>query len=163
MQIVNHEFMDKLSEQAKTSERKRAHFNFHKSLDEDIHRLFMGAEPGTYIRPHRHFACDKWELFTILRGRIVVLIFTEDGTVLKRVEMTAGGDNCTIEIPANSWHGFTSLQSGSIVMEVKHGPYEPPVDEDWLPGTPAEGEAGALELQAWYETAQTGDKIPCPL
>jgi len=159
MQIVNHEFMDELSEKAKASERRRAHFNLHKSLDEDIHRLCMAAEPGTYIRPHRHFACSKWELFIILRGKIVVLIFSDDGTVLRRVEMTAGGDNCAIEIPADSWHAFTSLQSGSIVMEVKHGPYEPPVADDWLPRTPAEGEDGAKEFQQWYRTAQAGDKL----
>ena len=159
MQIVNQVFMNELSEKAKASERGRAHFNLHKSLDEDIHRLCMGAEPGTYIRPHRHFACDKWELFTILRGKIVVLTFADDGTVLKRIEMTAGGDNCVIEIPASSWHAFASLQSGSIVMEVKHGPYEPPVKEDWLQGTPAEGEPGAKELQKWYQTAQVGSKF----
>ena len=159
MQIINQEFMDKLSEKAKASERGRAHFNLHKSLDEDIHRLCMGAEPGTYIRPHRHLACDKWELFIILRGKIVVLIFADDGTLLKRVEMAAGGDNCAIEIPADSWHAFSSLQSDSIVMEVKHGPYEPPVEEDWLPGTPAEGEAGAKEFQHWYQTARAGDKF----
>ena len=159
MQIVNTEFMDKLSEQAKASERKRAHFNLHKSLDEDIHRLCMGAEPGTFIRPHRHLDCEKWELFTILRGKIVVLIFADDATVLERIEMTAGGDNCVVEIPADSWHAFASLQSGSIVMEVKHGPYEPPVAEDWLSGTPSEGEAGASEFQQWYQTAQAGDKF----
>ena len=159
MQIVNNEFMDKLSEQAQASDRKRAHFNLHKSLDEDIHRLCMGAEPGTFIRPHRHFDCDKWELFSILRGKIVVLLFADDGTVLNRVEMTAGGDNCVIEIPANCWHAFASMESGSIVMEVKRGPYQPPVADDWLAGTPSEGEAGASELQKWYQTAQVGDKI----
>jgi len=161
MQIVDREFMDKLSEEAKASERLRSHFNLHKSLDEDIHRLCMGAEPGTFIRPHRHLSCDKWELFTILRGKIVVLIFDDEGKVLNRVEMTAGGDNCVIEIPATAWHAFASMQSGSIVMEVKRGPYLRPVDGDWLPGTPQEGEAGASELQEWYQTAQAGDQISC--
>ncbi len=161
MQIVDREFMDKLTGQAKTSERKRAHFNFHESLDEGIHRLCMGAEPGTFIRPHRHFSAGKWELFTILRGKIVVLIFAEDGRVLKRVEMTAGGDTCSVEIPASSWHAFASMQSASIVMEVKSGPYMRPAAGDWLPGTPAEGEAGADELEKWYQNAQVGDKLFC--
>jgi cupin fold WbuC family metalloprotein len=160
MHIIDREFMDRLSAQAKASERKRAHFNLHESLDEDIHRLCMGAEPGTFIRPHRHLAGDKWELFTILRGKIVVLIFDDEGKVLNRVEMTAGGDTCVIEIPATSWHAFASMQSGSIVMEVKRGPYARPVEEDWMQRAPAEGEAGAGELQEWYQSAQVGDKLP---
>lgn len=158
MHIVDREFMDRLTERAKACERKRAHFNFHASLDENIHRLCMGGEPGTYIRPHRHLAGDKWELFTVLRGKIVILIFADDYIVSKRVELTAGGDSCAIEIPASCWHAFASLQSGSIVMEVKKGPYMPPVEEDWMPGTPAEGEAGAAELESWYHCARPGDK-----
>ena len=161
MQLVDRKFMNKLTEQAKTSERGRAHFNFHESLDEGIHRLCMGVEPGTFVRPHRHFLADKWELFTILRGKIVVLIFDKGGCVLKRVEMTAGGDTCSVEIPANSWHAFASMQSASIVMEVKSGPYMRPVDGDWLHGTPAEGEGGADELEKWYQSAQVGDKLFC--
>ena len=160
MHIIDREFMDKLTEQAAASERKRAHFNLHESLDEGIHRLFMGVEPETFIRPHRHLSSDKWELFTILRGKIVALIFDDNGTVLKRIEMIAGGDVCAIEIPANSWHTFVSMESGSIVMEVKKGPYMRPVEGDWMQCAPAEGEAGACELQKWYRTAQVGDKLP---
>lgn len=160
MHIVDRKFMDRLTEQAKAGERKRAHFNFHESLDEGIHRLCIGVEPGTYIRPHRHCAGKKWELFTILRGKIVVLIFAADGDVLKRVEMTAGGDTCSIEIPATSWHAFASLQSDSVVMEVKSGPYMRPAAEDWMPETPDEGAPGANGLEKWYRTAQVGDKLP---
>jgi cupin fold WbuC family metalloprotein len=119
----------------------------------------MGTEPGTYIRPHRHLAGDKWELFTILRGKVAVLVFDDDCVVSKRVELTAGGDTCVIEIPSSSFHAFASLQSGSIVMEVKKGPYMRPGEGDWMPGTPAEGEAGAVELEKWYRSARSGDKL----
>jgi len=152
--------MDRLSGQARACERKRAHFNFHESLDEGIHRLCIGGEPGTYIRPHRHLAGNKWELFTILRGKIVVLIFDDERTVSKRLELTAGGDACVVEIPASSWHAFASLQSGSIMMEVKKGPYMRPAEEDLMPGTPNEGEPGCAELELWYRTAQPGDRLP---
>ncbi|MBU8901331.1 MAG: WbuC family cupin fold metalloprotein [Victivallales bacterium] len=151
--------MDKLSEQTKSSKRKRAHFNLHKSMDEAIHRLCMAAEPGTYVRPHRHLSGDKWELFTILRGQIVVLIFDEKGYVVKRVELTAGGDIGSIEIPASSWHTFACLESDSIILEVKSGPYMRPVEGDWLAGTPEEGKKGAKELEQFYQKAQVGDKL----
>lgn len=160
MHIVDHVFMDELTAEAKASPRKRAHFNFHESLEDSVHRLCIGVEPGTYVRPHRHFAAGNWELFTILRGKIVVLIFDDDGFVNKRVEMTAGGETCSIEIPADVRHAFASLESGSVVMEVKCGPYMRPAEGDWMPGTPQEGEAGAAELERWYYTAQSGDRLP---
>jgi cupin fold WbuC family metalloprotein len=160
MHIVDRKFMDSLTEKAKKSERKRAHFNFHESLESAIHRLCMGVEPGTYVRPHRHFSVDRWELFTILRGKIVVLIFDENGYVVKRVELTAGGDTCSIEIPSDSWHAFACLENDSVVMEVKAGPYARPSEGDWMSNVPAEGEPGAAEIEKWYTTAQVGERIP---
>ncbi|MDD5697602.1 MAG: WbuC family cupin fold metalloprotein [Victivallaceae bacterium] len=162
MRIIDRDFMDGLSARARAGERKRAHSNLHQSLEEDIHRLCMGAEPGTFVRPHRHFAAGKWELLIILRGKIAVLLFDKDGRVLERIELTAGGDVCAVEIPAATWHAFTALESGSAVMEIKRGPYTPPAAGDWLAGTPAEGEAGASELENWYHHARSGDKLPSP-
>ncbi|MDD5728312.1 MAG: WbuC family cupin fold metalloprotein [Victivallales bacterium] len=160
MHIVDSIFMDELTAEAKASPRKRAHFNFHESLEDSVHRLCIGVEPGTYVRPHRHFAARNWELFTILRGRIAMLIFDEDGFVTMRVELLAGGEVCSLEIPADTRHAFVSLTSGSVVLEVKRGPYMRPADDDWMRGTPKEGEAGAFELELWYRTAQAGDKLP---
>lgn len=160
MHIVDRKFMNDLTRQAKSSERKRAHFNFHESLESPIHRLCIGVEPGTFVRPHRHFAADNWELFTVLRGKIVILIFSPEGVVLQRVELVAGGDTASIEIPSSSWHAFCCLESDSVVLEVKAGPYQRPVEGDWMQGTPSEGEDGACELEKWYRTAVPGDKIP---
>ena len=35
-----------------------------------------------------------------------------------------------------------------------------PSEDDWMPGTPNEGEEGCAELEQWYHNAQAGDRIP---
>jgi cupin fold WbuC family metalloprotein len=35
-----------------------------------------------------------------------------------------------VHIPAGQWHSLEVLQSGSVIFEVKDGPYEPLGDDD---------------------------------
>lgn len=37
-----------------------------------------------------------------------------------------------LNIPAGQWHTVQSLESGTVIMEVKDGPYEPTGAEDIL-------------------------------
>ena len=48
------------------------------------------------------------------------------------IELTPGGSNFLINIPAGQWHTVRSLESGTVILEVKDGPYEPISPEDIL-------------------------------
>ena len=156
MKVVNNELTDRLSTEAKTAPRKRTHFNLHESLDEEIHRLCIAAEPGTYMRAHRHR--DKWELMIILRGAMTLLTFDDQGTVLERVELNAEKGSKAYELPVGAWHVFNVSQPDTVMMEVKSGPYIPIPEEDSAKWAPAEGEAGAADFELWYRNAQPGEK-----
>ena len=65
--------------QAKTSPRLRKNYIFHQSLDESCHSILNAFEPGTEVPIHHH--PDKDEIFVILRGKIRVTTFNDDGTV----------------------------------------------------------------------------------
>ena len=160
MKIVDKKLISDLIEQAKNSPRKRAHYNFHANLEDKIHRLCIAVEPGSYVRPHRHLDPKKWELLAILKGKIDVLIFNDKGEVSERYHLDAKGDTRSMEIDAGAWHTFVSLQEGSVVMEVKEGPYSYPPEKDSCQWAPREGEKGAAELENWYRTAELGDKAP---
>ncbi|QSH42450.1 WbuC family cupin fold metalloprotein [Lentisphaerota bacterium ZTH] len=151
MKIIDKELMDKLTEEALASERKRSHYNLHASLDEDIHRLCIAAEPGTYVKPHRHLEGNKWELMVVLRGHVSILQYDDDGKVIRRVELQAGEAPAAVEIAADSWHNFVVLKSGSVVMEVKRGPYQRPSAADFASWAPDEGEAAAPAFCKWFE------------
>lgn len=160
MKIIDHKLLDSLTAQAKQSPRKRAHHNLHADLNEATHRLCIAVEEGSYVRPHRHLMnAPKWELLTILRGKISVLTFGENGEVLDRFNLDFDGDLKAIELPSETLHTFVSMQSGTVVLEVKPGPYIYPDEKDFSSWAPKESEDGAQKLELWYRTAKIGDNI----
>lgn len=159
MEVIDYNLMAELTIQAVQSPRKRAHYNLHQSLDEAIHRVVMAVEPGSYIRPHRHLTGNKFELFTIFRGRGSVFIFSKDGAILNRIDMTPGGDTAAIELAPETWHAFVAWQSGTVVCEVKPGPYFPVPESDVAEWAPAEGEKNVATVLEWLSLAKVGDRF----
>ena len=155
MKIIDIELMNRLCADAKTTPRKRTHLNLHETLEDGIHRLCIAAQPGTYMRTHRHR--DKWELMIILRGSMVLLTFDENGKVKERLEMSQESGVKAYEIPANCWHTFIINEPDTVLMEVKSGPYFPVPEEDLANWAPAEGMAEAAAFEKWYRQAKPGD------
>ncbi len=157
LKIIDTALMNSLTAQAVASPRKRAHHNLHASLEEGIHRLCIAAEPGTYIRPHRHLASNKWELFIVLRGSVTVMIYDDSGRIEKRITLKAGGETCAVEMSADTWHNFICLEPGSIALETKPGPYICLAGNDFAAWAPEEGTPEAAALEARLHSAAEGD------
>lgn len=155
MKYITPEDLDALSELARVAERRRKNLNLHPSLDDPVQRLLNALEPGTYVRPHRHADSGRWELFVRLRGRAVVLAFNGDGVVVERQELSSTAP--VIEIPAGTWHTVAALESGTVLLEVKQGPYMPGTPGDFAPWAPPEGSAEAGVLEQWFRYARTGE------
>ena len=47
-------------------------------------------------------------------------------------ELTPNGQTVALNIPAGQWHTIRSLESGSVILEVKDGKFEPLADVDIL-------------------------------
>ncbi len=158
LKSVDQSLMDQLTTTAKSVPRRRTHFNFHSDLSDPFHRLCIGAEPGTYVQPHRHFETNKWELFIILRGAVAVFIFDINGKILQKNILRAGGDCPAVEIPYDQWHGFVALESGSIILEAKPGPYIRPSENDFAAWAPKETDAEAAKFEQWLRSANVGEQ-----
>ena len=48
------------------------------------------------------------------------------------IELTPNGQAVALNIPAGQWHTIRSLESGSVIMEMKDGRFEPIQDVDIL-------------------------------
>jgi len=149
--------LDSLTQMAKAAPRKRMNFNLHPASDEAVQRLFNAIEPGTYIRPHRHADPLSFEVFLIIRGSAALLFFNDEGHVLERKVLSAGGETIGVEIPANTWHAMASLESGTIFFEVKKGPYVRPGGRNVAGWAPEENSPEAAKFVGWYRHAKAGD------
>ncbi|WP_067709745.1 MULTISPECIES: WbuC family cupin fold metalloprotein [unclassified Erwinia] len=155
MKQITHADLVKMSGQAASVPRLRAHRTLHEELSDPVQRLAIAMEPGTYIRPHRH--PQTWELLTPLKGRFVMLQFDDEGAVTHRTVL--GEEVLLQEIPALTWHAVLSLDAGGVIFEVKHGPYQPLTEDDCMHWAPPEGAEGTEAVMAWYAHAQPGDRF----
>ena len=121
--IIDEKLLDKVSAEAKESPRLRMNFNFHQSLDEKCHRFLNAVEPGTEVPIHRHPTKD--ETFVLLRGRVIVRTYNDDGSVIESVELCPDEGKYGVNIPKGVWHNLESLESDSVFFECKEGPFVP--------------------------------------
>lgn len=160
MKVIQEKILDQLIDDAKSSQRLRKNLNIHAELDDPVQRLCNAFEPGTYVRPHRHPQLGRWELFVILKGRADVLLFDQDGQVTERVCLSSQGPAYIVEIPPQAWHTLISLQSGTVLFEVKQGPYQALSDKDFATWAPAENSEAATELLEWFRQCSVGQRAP---
>lgn len=121
--IIDEKLLDKVSAEAKESPRLRMNYNFHQSLDEKCHRFLNAVEPGTEVPIHRHPTKD--ETFVLLRGRVIVRTYNDDGSVIESVELCPDEGKYGVNIPKGVWHNLESLESDSVFFECKEGPFVP--------------------------------------
>ena len=98
-------------------------YNFHQSLEDKCHRMLNAVEPGTVVPIHRHPTKD--ESFVVLRGKVKVSTYNDDGSVIESVVLSQEDGRYGVDIPKNVWHNLESLASKSCIFEVKEGPFVP--------------------------------------
>jgi cupin fold WbuC family metalloprotein len=135
---IEQSFLDDLKDKAKQSPRKRQHFNLHKDYDQLLQRFLNAVEPGSYIRPHNHISAGKTELFIVLNGRFLVIIFNEDGSILDHQVLKPFESPFAVEIPPEAYHTVLSLETGSVALEIKDGPFDPSAAKDFAAWAPEE-------------------------
>jgi cupin fold WbuC family metalloprotein len=136
---INNELLDNLSKQAKESDRKRRNHNFHSSAEDLMHRMLNAMEPDTYIRPHKHVEPEKREAFIILRGEIYLVEFDEQGEVTDHFFLQAGSGNEGAEITPGRYHTLLPMEPGTVIYEIKDGPWDINTDKVFAPWAPEEG------------------------
>lgn len=141
---INEEFIEITSAKAKTSKRRRMNYDFHKSSSATLQRMLNAIEPGTYIQPHKHENPDKVEAFFVLRGKILVVEFDDEGNISDHIILDPLKGNFGAEIAPRKWHSIISLEKNSVVYEVKDGPYDEKIDKNFATWAPAEGDPEEL-------------------
>ncbi len=131
---------------AQNSDRRRKTCNFHRELSDTLQRMLNAMEPSTYVQPHKHENPDKREAFIILKGRILVTQFDNAGHITDHIILDKTQGNYGVEIEPGVYHSLISLEKGSVVYEVKDGPYNPADDKNFAPWAPEEWSPGCGEF-----------------
>ena len=160
MKVIQEKILDQLIDDAQSAQRLRKNLNIHTQLDDPIQRLCNALEPGTYVRPHRHPQPGRWELFVILKGQAKVILFDEQGRVTETESLSSQGPGYIVEIPPHTWHTLISRQSGTVLFEIKQGPYQALTDKDFAAWAPAENTSAAVELLEWFRQCSAGQRVP---
>lgn len=135
---IKSEITEPLLLEAEHSKRKRKNYNFHKNSGERIHRMIHATNPETYVQPHKHENPDKMETFLILRGRVLVVEFSDKGAVTDHIVLDTKLGNYGAEIPPRTWHTLITLEKNSLVYELKDGPWDASDDKNFASWAPAE-------------------------
>ena len=126
---ITQAILDQLTEQAKASPRLRMNMDLRNSADEQSQRMLNAIEPGSQLPIHRHQKTS--ETVVCLRGRLVEEYYDElERTCTERIELSPNGPVVALNIPAGQWHTVLALESGTVILEMKEGKYEPTGPED---------------------------------
>ena len=125
---IDNILLDNLTAQAQASPRLRMNLDLRNSDADSSQRMLNAIEPGSVVPVHRHQKTT--ETMVVLRGRVVEVYYSPDGSVEESVEVAACGPVCALNIPAGRWHSLRALESGTVILEMKDGAYEPISAED---------------------------------
>lgn len=136
---INKDFLGKLFEQAVVNPRLRQSYDLRTSSDDNSQRILNALLPGTIVPIHRH--PNSNENVLLLCGKLVEVIYDENGKEKERIHLdpTIGYYGCVI--PPGAWHSVEVLEP-SVIYEAKDGKY---------------GEDGSETLDA-FKANETEDK-----
>ena len=144
---ITQAILDDLTAKAKASPRRRMNLDLRNGADDQSQRMLNAIEPDSVVPIHRHQKTS--ETVVCLRGRVVEEYYQElkvdslklkDSSEVQRlsvqkvqeIELSPNGPVVALNIPAGQWHTLRSLESGSVILEVKYGKFEPLGEEDIL-------------------------------
>ena len=129
--VISQAILDKLTEEAKASPRLRMNMDLRNSTEDQSQRMLNAIEPGSSLPIHRHKHTS--ETVVCLRGRLVEEFYDElERTCTDRIELSPNGPIALVNVQAGQWHTVKALESGTVLLECKDGPWEPLGDEDIL-------------------------------
>ena len=129
--VITKAVLDDLIARAKASPRLRMNMDLRNGPEDSSQRMLNALEVGTRVPIHRHKYTS--ETIVCVRGRVVEEFYDElERICMESIELSPGGPNVAINVPAGQWHTVRALESGSVLLEMKDGKYEPLGPEDIL-------------------------------
>ncbi|MDO9318865.1 MAG: WbuC family cupin fold metalloprotein [Gammaproteobacteria bacterium] len=159
IQRFSDDYLASLIDEASRSARSRQHRNIHVSYDDPCQRFMNAIGMESYIRPHRHAIDPKSETLIAVRGKFALFIFDDNGAIQEIISFgteryaDASALSVGVDLAPGVWHTIVALQPGSVLLELKAGPFNSNGAKEPAPWAPEEQTSEANEYLQYLRSA----------
>ena len=137
---LNDAMIDDVIARAKSAERRRSRLLLHRSPDELLHEMIIALPRESCDIPHKNFRSGK--SFHVLRGRMTVMVFSEDGATVTPLYAEAGdrGAPSLVRLNHSYFHTIIPMSDYVAFIETNMGPFTGNEIAPWSPTDMTGGE-----------------------
>jgi cupin fold WbuC family metalloprotein len=145
---VGWEWIERLKTTAINSPLRRARLCLHRSDEDALHEMIIALAHDCLFPPHRH--PSKSESYHIIEGRLILIIFADDGAPIRSLLLTPPGQGGVVcfRLSASVFHAVLPLGESVVFHEATNGPFVKS-DTVYAPWAPSEH----LKLREFLEQA----------
>ncbi|EQA69793.1 WbuC family cupin fold metalloprotein [Leptospira noguchii] len=133
--VIDKEDLEDLKKLALLNPRQRVRLCAHKTSNDRLHEMFIIHTKECYVRPHKHL--EKAESMAIIEGEVDVVLFNENGTILKVIRMgdMNSGKLFYYRMSTPIYHSLFIRSEFLVFHESTEGPFlrEQTFFPDWAP------------------------------
>lgn len=116
---IDRKLLSDLFDKAVINPRLRQNFDL-RNPDDNGQRILNALMPGTIVPIHRHPQSN--ETVIILCGKVIEIIYDDNGNEIERVHLDPSLGNFGCVVPTGAWHSVEVLEP-SVIFEAKDGKY----------------------------------------
>jgi cupin fold WbuC family metalloprotein len=138
--FVNHEVVERIKGEARKSSRLIARLLMHLSHEDPVQEMLIALCRGCTVVPNR--TIGRSESLQVVEGEMLLIMFTENGKVIQRVEMGSAQSSKAFmyRFSSTPWHTIVPITDMVVVHESLQGPFakssEP--QPEWISKDPTE-------------------------
>ena len=117
---IDKQLISELYDKAVVNPRLRQNMDLRNSGGDNSQRMLNALMPGTVVPIHRHPMSN--ETVICLSGKLVEIIFDNNGTEIERISLCPAEGRYGCQIPAGAWHTVEVLEP-SVIFEAKDGAF----------------------------------------
>ena len=134
--FINNELVEQIIEEASQSQRHMARLLMHFDHESPVQEMLIALGRNCAVMPNR--SVGRSESLQVVQGELLLIIFDDNGNVIKRVEMGPAGSGKVFlyRLSSTPWHTMIPLTKMVVVHEALEGPFKQSSEPlpDWVPG-----------------------------
>lgn len=133
--IVDLAWIERLKSVALQSPLRRSRLCLHRADDDKLHEMIIALARDCLFQPHRHPV--KSESFHMIAGRLVIVIFRDDGTPVRSLLLSPPGQGGVVcyRLCTPTYHAVLPIDEVVVFHETTNGPFvkNDSILADWAP------------------------------